>query len=107
MSTVKKNGTEWTLNNSNAGAGQDSTDQDQKVEMINQLKSLFDNIGGGFVCENAEKGKNPNVSEWWWSSTEEDATDAYIIEFKTNGQAKILDRQKIGDNGVIRPVFAF
>lgn len=107
LSTVKKNGTEWTLNNSNAGAGQDSTDQDQKVEMINQLKSLFDNIGGGFVCENAEKGKNPNVSEWWWSSTEEDATDAYIIEFKTNGQAKILDRQKIGDNGVIRPVFAF
>lgn len=107
LSTVKKNGTEWTLNNSNAGAGQDSTDQDQKVEMINQLKSLFDNIGGGFVCENAEKGKNPNVSEWWWSSTEEDATDAYIIEFKTNGQAKILDRQKIGGNGVIRPVFAF
>lgn len=47
------------------------------------------------------------MSEWWWSSTEEDATDAYIIEFKTNGQAKILDRQKIGDNGVIRPVFAF
>lgn len=107
LSTVKKNGTEWTLNNSNAGAGQDSTDQDQKVEMINQLKSLFDNIGGGFVCENAEKGKNPNVAEWWWSSTEEDAADAYIIEFKTNGQAKILDRQKIGDNGVIRPVFAF
>ncbi len=107
LSTVKKNGTEWTLNNSNAGAGQDSTDQDQKVEMINQLKSLFDNIGGGFVCENAAKGKTPNVSEWWWSSTEEDATDAYIIEFKTNGQAKILDRQKIGDNGVIRPVFAF
>lgn len=35
LSTVKKNGTEWTLNNSNAGAGQDSTDQDQKVEMIN------------------------------------------------------------------------
>lgn len=107
LSTVKKNGTEWTLNNSNAGAGQDSTDQDQKVEMINQLKSLFDNIGGGFVCENAEKGKNPNVAEWWWSSTEEDAADAYIIEFKTNGQAKILDRQKIGDNGVIRPIFAF
>lgn len=107
LSTVEKDGTEWTLNNSNAGAGRDSADQDQKVEMINQLKDLFDNIGGGFVCEYAVNGRNPNVSEWWWSSTEEDATDAYIIEFKTNGQAKILDRQKTGDNGVIRPVFAF
>lgn len=107
LSTVKQNETEWALNNSNAGAGQDSTDQEQKVEMINQLKSLFDNIGGGFVSEVAVKDKKPNVAEWWWSSTEENATDAYIIEFKTNGQAKILDRQKIGDNGVIRPVFAF
>lgn len=107
LSTVKKNGVDWSLNNSNAGVGQDSADQDQKVEMINQLKELFDNIGGGFVCEDAVKGRNPNVSEWWWSSTEEDETDAYIIEFKTNGQAKILDREKVGDNGVIRPVFAF
>lgn len=107
LTTVQKDGSDWSLDNSNAGTGKDSTNQEQKVEMINQLKELFDNIGGGFVSEKAVHGKNPNVAEWWWSSTEEDATDAYIIEFKTNGQAKILDRQKIGDNGVIRPVFAF
>lgn len=107
LTTVQKDGSDWSLDNSNAGTGKESTDQEQKVEMINQLKELFDNIGGGFVSEKAVHGKNPNVAEWWWSSTEEDATDAYIIEFKTNGQAKILDRKKAEDNGVIRPIFAF
>ena len=107
LSDVQKDGEKWVLTNSNAGKGQDSTDQDQKVEMINDLKAIFDGVGGGFICEEAIKGKNPNVSEWWWSSTEEDATDAYIIEFKTNGQSKLLDRQKTGNNGVIRPIFAF
>lgn len=107
LTTVQKDGSDWSLDNSNAGTGKESTDQEQKVEMINQLKELFDNIGGGFVSEEAVHGKNPNVAEWWWSSTEEDVTDAYIIEFKTNGQAKILDRKKAEDNGVIRPILAF
>ena len=46
-------------------------------------------------------------SYMWWTSAEFDASNAWALEWKTDGQIKFLSRDKISNKYYIRPILAF
>lgn len=75
------------------------------------LKNMQDKLvaaGGELLEEFAAENK----TDRWWSTTEVGDTEnpnkqTWVIELKTNGQVKVLGRDKTGANASIRPILAF
>lgn len=94
----------WTFNTVNAY--NQNTDATQKKEMLNQIQSKFDEVGGIML-----KDDESNYTDRWWTTTEVSNTEAWCLEMNiSDGKTKLLNRNKNGNSyhkASVRPVFAF
>lgn len=109
-SEVTDNGSEWDFDTSNGFNG--GTQNTVKDDMLIAIKEVFDEVEGDFFKDYSEISTTvpASNSDRWWSTTEVDATNAWAIELKTNGQVNFLTRPKNGNannRASVRPILAF
>ena len=86
----------------------ESANQSSKAATLKNMQDKLVAAGGELLEEFAAENK----TDRWWSTTEVGDTEnpnkqTWVIELKTNGQVKVLGRDKIGANASIRPILAF
>ena len=86
----------------------ESANQLSKAATLKNMQDKLVAAGGELLEEFAAENK----TDRWWSTTEVDDTEnpnkqTWVIELKTNGQVKVLGRDKTGANASIRPILAF
>ena len=95
----------WDFATSNAFGASDA--QAQKAEMLSAIQTAF-SIGDFFKGASIQSGMESLTSDRWWTTLEVDASNAWAVELKTNGQVKFLPRGKTGTkNASVRPILAF
>ena len=86
----------------------ESANQLSKAATLKNMQDKLVAAGGELLEEFAAENK----TDRWWSTTEVGDTEnpnkqTWVIELKTNGQVKVLGRDKTGANASIRPILAF
>lgn len=83
--------------------------KENKLATLLNLQNKLVAADGKFLQEFPDDPLNNKIAhtDRWWSTTEVSSTDAWVIELKTNGQVKVLDRPKNAKNASIRPILAF
>ena len=86
----------------------ESANQLSKAATLKNMQDKLVAAGGELLEEFAAENK----TDRWWSTTEVGDTEnpnkqTWVIELKTNGQVKVLGRDKAGANASIRPILAF
>ena len=86
----------------------ESVNQSSKAATLKNMQDKLVAAGGELL----EEFTAENKTDRWWSTTEVGDTEnsnkqTWVIELKTNGQVKVLGRDKIGANASIRPILAF
>lgn len=82
----------------------EASEQTTKGQKIVNLKNKLEKVGGVFYTQGLNTATQ---SERWWSTTEVSNNQTWAIEMKSNGQVKLLPRDKTANNANIRPVLAF
>ena len=69
----------------------------------------FSKVGGYLLNTNTYSSAQgvTVASDRWWSTTEFSNTQSWALELKSNGQVKLLERNKSDNQASVRPVFAF
>ena len=86
----------------------ESANQLSKAATLKNMQDKLVAAGGELLEEFAAENK----TDRWWSTTEVGDTEnpnkqTWVTELKTNGQVKVLGRDKTGANASIRPILAF
>lgn len=89
-----------------SNAFKDSDAQAQKAEMLSAIQTAFF-VGDFFKGATIQSGMQNPTSDRWWTTLEVDASNAWAVELKTNGQVKFLPRGKNSKNASVRPILAF
>lgn len=108
---VTSNG-EGTYSLSASDFANNSANTTNKSATLLNLRNKLVAAGGEFLQEFPEDPTNSSSSNYtdrWWSITEVSNAKTWAIELKTNGQVKVLERDKTGSNkhASIRPILAF
>lgn len=111
---VTSNG-EGTYSLSASDFANNSANTTNKSATLLNLRNKLVAAGGEFLQEfpgNPTNSSSPNHTDRWWSTTEVSNAKTWVIELKTNGQVKVLERDKTGNtdntkHASIRPILAF
>lgn len=97
----------WVFNETNAY--DNGIDQEKKVSALQSIEPKFSKVGGYLLNTNTYSSASgvTVASDRWWSTTEVDNTQSWALELKSNGQVKLLERNKSDNQASVRPVFAF
>lgn len=97
----------WAFNETNAY--DNGKDQEKKVSALQSIEPKFSKVGGYLLNTNTySSAPGADVtSDRWWSTTEVSSSQSWALELKSNGQVKLLERNKSDNQASVRPVFAF
>ena len=97
----------WVFNETNAY--DNGKDQEKKVSALQSIEPKFSKVGGYLLNTNTySSAPGADVtSDRWWSTTEVSSSQSWALELKSNGQVKLLERNKSDNQASVRPVFAF
>lgn len=97
----------WAFNETNAY--DNGIDQEKKVSALQSIEPKFSKVGGYLLNTNTySSAPGADVtSDRWWSTTEVSSAQSWALELKSNGQVKLLERNKSDNQASVRPVFAF
>lgn len=96
----------WAFNETNAY--NNGKDQEKKVSALQSIEPKFSKVGGYLLNTNTYSSAPGDVtSDRWWSTTEVSSSQSWALELKSNGQVKLLERNKSDNQASVRPVFAF
>lgn len=97
----------WVFNETNAY--DNGKDQEKKVSALQSIEPKFSKVGGYLLNTNTYSSAQgvTVASDRWWSTTEVSNTQSWALELKSNGQVKLLERNKSDNQASVRPVFAF
>lgn len=87
-----------------------TVNKDNKSATLQNLRNKLVAVDGEFLQEFPDNPTSSSTAytDRWWSTTEVSDAKAWVIELKTNGQVKVLDRDKTGTkHASIRPILAF
>lgn len=97
----------WAFNETNAY--ENGKDQEKKVSALQSIEPKFSKVGG-YLLNTKTYSSAPGAyvtSDRWWSTTEVSSSQSWALELKSNGQVKLLERNKSENQASVRPVFAF
>lgn len=108
---VTSNG-EGTYSLSASDFANNSANTTNKSATLLNLRNKLVAAGGEFLQEFPGNPTNSSYTDRWWSTTEVSNAKTWVIELKTNGQVKVLERDKTGNtdntkHASIRPILAF
>lgn len=97
----------WVFNETNAY--NNGKDQEKKVSALQSIEPKFSKVGGYLLNTNTYSSAPEAgvTSDRWWSTTEVNSSQSWALELKSNGQVKLLERNKSDNQASVRPVFAF
>lgn len=97
----------WVFNETNAY--DNGENQEEKVLALQSIEPKFSKVGGYLLNTNTYSSAQgvTVASDRWWSTTEVSNTQSWALELKSNGQVKLLERNKSDSQASVRPVFAF
>lgn len=97
----------WVFNETNAY--DNGKDQEKKVSALQSIEPKFSKVGGYLLNTNTYSSATGAdvTSDRWWSTTEVNSSQSWALELKSNGQVKLLERNKSDNQASVRPVFAF
>ena len=97
----------WAFNETNAY--DNGKDQEKKVSALQSIEPKFSKVGGYLLNTNTYSSATGAdvTSDRWWSTTEVNSSQSWALELKSNGQVKLLERNKSDNQASVRPVFAF
>ena len=97
----------WAFNETNAY--NNGKDQEKKVSALQSIEPKFSKVGGYLLnTDTYSSAQGVTVaSDRWWSTTEVNSSQSWALELKSNGQVKLLERNKSDNQASVRPVFAF
>ena len=97
----------WVFNETNAY--DNGKDQEKIVSALQSIEPKFSKVGGYLLNTNTYSSAQgvTVASDRWWSTTEVSNTQSWALELKSNGQVKLLERNKSDNQASVRPVFAF